>query len=61
VLTYTGDSGPSQDVVVLAEDADLLIAEATYPCQVPPGDARSSPAPGRPGTRPRKPALHVSC
>jgi ribonuclease BN (tRNA processing enzyme) len=40
VVTYTGDSGPSQDVVVLAEDADLLIAEATYPSQVPPRDAR---------------------
>lgn len=40
VVTYTGDSGPSQDVVVLARNAGLLIAEATYPGQVPPGDAR---------------------
>jgi ribonuclease BN (tRNA processing enzyme) len=40
VVTYTGDSGPSQDVVALAQGAGLLIAEATYPSQVPPGDAR---------------------
>jgi ribonuclease BN (tRNA processing enzyme) len=39
-VTYTGDGGPSQDVVVLAWDASLLIAEATYPWQVPPEDAR---------------------
>src|SRR5262249_28283382 len=29
VLVYTGDSGPSPDVVELARDADLLLAEAT--------------------------------
>jgi ribonuclease BN (tRNA processing enzyme) len=40
VLAYTGDSGPSPDVVALARDADLLIAEATFPEQVPPDDAR---------------------
>lgn len=35
VLAYTGDSGPSPDVVELARDADLLLAEATYLEQVP--------------------------
>ena len=40
VLTYTGDTGPSPDVAELARDADLLIAEATFPERVDPGDAR---------------------
>ena len=35
VLAYTGDTGPSRDVVGLARDADLLLAEATYPDHVP--------------------------
>ncbi|MFD2766255.1 MBL fold metallo-hydrolase [Micromonospora eburnea] len=35
VLTYTGDSGPSPDVVELARDADLLLAEATHVDRVP--------------------------
>lgn len=35
VLAYTGDSGPSPEVVELARDADLLVAEATYLEQVP--------------------------
>jgi ribonuclease BN (tRNA processing enzyme) len=35
VLAYTGDCGPSPDVVELAHDADLLLAEATYVDQVP--------------------------
>jgi ribonuclease BN (tRNA processing enzyme) len=34
-LVYTGDSGPSDDLVDLARDADLLLAEATYPDRVP--------------------------
>jgi ribonuclease BN (tRNA processing enzyme) len=34
-LTYTGDSGPSPEVVELARDADLLLAEATYVDDVP--------------------------
>jgi ribonuclease BN (tRNA processing enzyme) len=37
VLAYTGDSGPSEDVVALAEDADLLVAEATFVDEVPEG------------------------
>ncbi|MFC4591889.1 MBL fold metallo-hydrolase [Sphaerisporangium corydalis] len=37
-LTYTGDSGPSPEVVTLARDADLLVAEATF-LDPPPGDA----------------------
>jgi ribonuclease BN (tRNA processing enzyme) len=35
VLTYTGDSGPSMQVVGLARGADLLVAEASYVDQVP--------------------------
>jgi ribonuclease BN (tRNA processing enzyme) len=34
-VTYTGDSGPSPDVVNLALGADLLLAEATYIDEVP--------------------------
>ncbi|WP_241825426.1 MBL fold metallo-hydrolase [Micromonospora sp. CB01531] len=34
-LTYTGDTGPSADVVELARGADLLLAEATHVDQVP--------------------------
>jgi ribonuclease BN (tRNA processing enzyme) len=40
VLAYTGDSGPSPDVVELARDADLLLAEATYVDQVPQDSQR---------------------
>ncbi len=35
VLAYTGDSGPSPEVVGLARSADLLLAEASYVDQVP--------------------------
>jgi ribonuclease BN (tRNA processing enzyme) len=38
-LAYTGDTGPSPDVVGLARDADLLLAEATYPDAVPDSSA----------------------
>ncbi|HEX7745430.1 MAG TPA: MBL fold metallo-hydrolase [Micromonosporaceae bacterium] len=40
VLAYTGDTGPSPDVVDLARDADLLLAEATYVDQVPADSRR---------------------
>jgi len=40
VLAYTGDAGPCREIVDLARDADLFLAEATYPDQVPPEDAR---------------------
>jgi ribonuclease BN (tRNA processing enzyme) len=30
VLAYTGDTGPSPDVVTLARDADVFLAEATW-------------------------------
>jgi ribonuclease BN (tRNA processing enzyme) len=39
VIAYTGDTGPSPDLAVLADDADLLVAEATYPVRVPEADA----------------------
>lgn len=35
ILAYTGDTGPSPDVVTLARGADLLIADATYADEVP--------------------------
>jgi ribonuclease BN (tRNA processing enzyme) len=38
-LAYTGDTGPSPDLPVLARDADLLIAEASYPERVPDDSA----------------------
>jgi ribonuclease BN (tRNA processing enzyme) len=40
VLAYTGDTGPSPDIVELARDADLLLAEASYLEQVPADSAR---------------------
>jgi ribonuclease BN (tRNA processing enzyme) len=40
VLAYTGDTGPSPEVVALARDADLLLAEATYVSQVPEDSRR---------------------
>jgi ribonuclease BN (tRNA processing enzyme) len=39
-LAYTGDTGPSPLLGELALGADLLLAEATYPREVPGGDAR---------------------
>jgi ribonuclease BN (tRNA processing enzyme) len=38
-ITYTGDAGPSDDLVALATGTDLLLAEATYVESVPPGNA----------------------
>jgi len=40
VLAYTGDTGPSHDVVSLARSADLLLAEASYVDQVPEDSRR---------------------
>ncbi|MEV4833388.1 MBL fold metallo-hydrolase [Nonomuraea sp. NPDC049486] len=40
VLTYTGDTGPSSDVVDLARGADLLLAEATFVDRVPQDSRR---------------------
>jgi ribonuclease BN (tRNA processing enzyme) len=34
-LAYTGDCGPSEALVRLARDADLLLAEASYAAEVP--------------------------
>lgn len=39
VLAYTGDSGPCPERAVLAKDADLLLAEASYCTEVPSADA----------------------
>ncbi|MGH3341901.1 MAG: MBL fold metallo-hydrolase [Carbonactinosporaceae bacterium] len=40
VLTYTGDTGPSPEVVGLARRSDVLLAEATHVDEVPEPDAR---------------------
>jgi ribonuclease BN (tRNA processing enzyme) len=39
VLMYTGDTGPSEDIVGLARGADLLLAEATFVEEVPEASA----------------------
>lgn len=39
VLAYTGDSGPCPERAVLAKDADLLLAEASYCVEVPAADS----------------------
>jgi ribonuclease BN (tRNA processing enzyme) len=39
-LAYTGDSGPSPDLLSLARGADLLLAEASCPREVPGEGAR---------------------
>jgi ribonuclease BN (tRNA processing enzyme) len=36
VLAYTGDTGPSPDIATMACDADVLLAEATFPDHVLP-------------------------
>ena len=38
-LAYTGDTGPSRDLAALARSADLYLAEATFPEQVPADSA----------------------
>jgi ribonuclease BN (tRNA processing enzyme) len=40
-ITYTGDAGPSNDLVELAGSTDLLLAEATYVESVPADSATS--------------------
>lgn len=38
-LAYTGDTGPSPDIEVMARGADVFLAEATFPDEVPSGAA----------------------
>jgi ribonuclease BN (tRNA processing enzyme) len=40
-LAYTGDTGPSPNLLDLARDTDLFVAEATFPDQVPADSART--------------------
>jgi ribonuclease BN (tRNA processing enzyme) len=35
VLAYTGDTGPSPEIAALAKDAELFLAEATFPDHIP--------------------------
>ncbi|HKT02851.1 MAG TPA: MBL fold metallo-hydrolase [Rugosimonospora sp.] len=37
VLAYTGDSGPDPELLELARDADILLAEASFAQEVPDG------------------------
>jgi ribonuclease BN (tRNA processing enzyme) len=39
-LAYTGDTGPSPDLLDLARDADVFLAEASFPERVPADSAR---------------------
>jgi ribonuclease BN (tRNA processing enzyme) len=39
-LAYTGDTGPSPDLLDLAAGADVFVAEATYPVKVPGDSSR---------------------
>lgn len=39
VLAYTGDTGPSPQVPLLAREAHVFLSEATHPETVPPEDA----------------------
>jgi ribonuclease BN (tRNA processing enzyme) len=39
-LAYTGDTGPSPELLDLAANADIYLAEATYPWAVPADSAR---------------------
>lgn len=39
-LAYTGDTGPAPELADLARDADIFLAEASYPHQVPGNSAR---------------------
>lgn len=48
-LAYTGDTGPSPDVVDLARDADLFLAEATFPDEVPADSVRFLSSAGQAG------------
>ena len=49
VLAYTGDTGPSPEVVELARGADLLVAEASYVDRVPDDSARHLTSTGQAG------------
>jgi ribonuclease BN (tRNA processing enzyme) len=40
VIAYTGDTGPSPNLLDLAQDADVLVADASYPDRVPAGSER---------------------
>jgi ribonuclease BN (tRNA processing enzyme) len=39
-LAYTGDTGPAAELIDLARDADIFLADASYPHEVPAGSAR---------------------
>ncbi|MFI6323287.1 MBL fold metallo-hydrolase [Nonomuraea sp. NPDC050556] len=39
VLAYTGDTGPAPELWELARDADIYLAEATFPVEVPEENA----------------------
>ncbi|MBO2454423.1 MBL fold metallo-hydrolase [Actinomadura barringtoniae] len=57
-VAYTGDGGPTPEVAALARDADLLIAEATYPTEVPREDAPYLTSAQQAGTQATKAGAH---
>jgi ribonuclease BN (tRNA processing enzyme) len=48
-LAYTGDTGPITEVLDLARDSDLFLAEATFPDKVPADSARFLSSAGQAG------------
>ena len=48
-LAYTGDSGPSPEVVTLARQADLLLADATHVGPIPEDSRKYISSPGEAG------------
>ena len=58
VVAYTGDTGPSPEVVALARGADLLLAEATYVDQVPEDSRRHLSSARQAGLRPPGATCH---
>lgn len=60
VLAYTGDTGPSPDLVPLARDADLFLSEATYVDRYRRRTRRTCCPPARPASTPPEPAPDAS-
>jgi ribonuclease BN (tRNA processing enzyme) len=48
-LAYTGDTGPTSEIAVMAEAADVLLAEATFPETVPADSAAYLSSAGQAG------------
>jgi ribonuclease BN (tRNA processing enzyme) len=60
-LAYTGDTGPDPNLPALAREADLFLAEATFPDEVPTDSARHLSSAGRPEKLRLAPRSGISC